>query len=249
MSKQGTSQETSSSRLQNRETTPAGPVELICESVSKSFPGRGRELTILRDVNLRMSAGESAVIVGPSGSGKSTLLNILGTLEEPTSGTVTLNGMNPFQLDERELARFRNRNVGFIFQEHHLLPQCTVLENVLLPSLASRESGVRLARAKELIASVGLSDRVDHRPAELSGGERQRVAIARALINDPSLVLADEPTGNLDRATAEVVGDLLLNVLSRRDAVLIAVTHSERLSGRFPRRYEINDGMLTSLQV
>jgi lipoprotein-releasing system ATP-binding protein len=225
----------------------AGPVALIAESVSKSFPARGRDLMILREVNLQMSAGESAVILGPSGSGKSTLLNILGTLEPPTSGIVTLNGMDPFQLGERELARFRNQNIGFIFQEHHLLPQCTVLENVLLPSLASRETVSRLAHARELIASVGLSDRSDHRPAELSGGERQRVAIARALINDPSLVLADEPTGNLDRVIAEVIGNLLVDVLARRDAVLIVVTHSEKLAERFPRRYEINDGVLTAL--
>lgn len=222
-----------------------GAVALVADSISKSFAARGRDLAILRDVNLAMSAGESAVILGPSGSGKSTLLNILGTLESPSSGIVTINNLNPFQMGERELARFRNQNVGFVFQEHHLLPQCTVLENVLLPSLASRENRDRLTRAQELIAAVGLSDRFDHRPAELSGGERQRVAIARALINDPTLVLADEPTGNLDRASAEIMGNLLLDVLARRNAVLIVVTHSERLAERFARRYEINDGTLT----
>ncbi len=233
---------------------PHGAVELAACSVSKTYPARGRDLVILREINLRMSAGESAAILGPSGSGKSTLLNILGTLESPTSGTVTLNGRDPFQLGERELALFRNQHIGFIFQEHHLLPQCTVLENVLLPTLAWRvgtgpASGDSLGRAKELIARVGLRDRMEHRPAELSGGERQRVAIARALINDPSLVLADEPTGNLDRTTAETVGNLLLDVLGQRDAVLIVVTHSEQLAGRFPRRYEINEGMLNPRQV
>lgn len=225
------------------------PAALIANSVNKSFAARGRDLVILRDVNLRMSAGESAAIVGPSGSGKSTLLNILGTLEPPSGGTVIINSSDPFRMGERELARFRNQNIGFVFQEHHLLPQCTVLENVLLPSLASRGKDGRLERAEELIAAVGLSGRLDHRPAELSGGERQRVAIARALINDPTLVLADEPTGNLDRSTAETMGSLLLDVLARRSAVLIVVTHSERLAERFPRRYEINDGMLTPLQV
>ncbi len=238
----------------------AASVTLNAERVNKSYAARGRDLVILREVNLSMVAGESAAIVGPSGSGKSTLLNILGTIENPTSGTVTLNGLNPFQLGERELARFRNQKIGFVFQEHHLLPQCTVLENVLLPTLASRtvaasplakggQRGVadNLNRARELLARVGLSDRFDHRPGELSGGERQRVAIARALINDPSVVLADEPTGNLDRATAEIMGSLLLDVLARLDAVLIVVTHSERLAERFPRRYEINDGVLTAL--
>jgi lipoprotein-releasing system ATP-binding protein len=195
---------------------------------------------------LELAAGDAAAILGPSGSGKSTLLNILGTLETPSAGRVTLNGVDPFQLGERELAVFRNRNIGFVFQEHHLLPQCTVLENVLLPTLANRStaSSDSLARARELLAAVGLSDRLEHRPAELSGGERQRVAIALALINNPSVVLADEPTGNLDRTTAESVGNLLLDVLARRSSVLIVVTHSEKLAERFPRRYEINNGEL-----
>jgi lipoprotein-releasing system ATP-binding protein len=226
-----------------------GLAVLIASSLSKSFAARDRDLNILRDINFRMSAGESAAILGPSGSGKSTLLNILGTLESPSSGTVIINDLDPFRMTERELARFRNQSIGFVFQEHHLLPQCTVLENVLLPSLASRGKEGRLARAEELVSAVGLSGRLDHRPAELSGGERQRVAIARALINDPTLVLADEPTGNLDRSTAETMGSLLLDVVTRRKAVLIVVTHSERLAERFPRRYEINEGMLTPLQV
>jgi len=223
------------------------PVKLAAESLGKSFCLRGRDLVILREVNLCMHAGESAAILGPSGSGKSTLLNILGTLEAPTSGTVFLDGRNPFSLEERELARFRNQHIGFVFQEHHLLPQCTVLENVLLPTLASRQGGnSRAERARTLLAAVGLSDRLEHRPGELSGGERQRVAIARALINEPSVILADEPTGNLDRTSAEAVGNLLLEVVGSK-AVLIVVTHSERLSQRFPRRYEIIEGVLTAL--
>lgn len=224
---------------------------LVATSLGKTFAARGRDLEILRNVNLRMSSGDSAAILGPSGSGKSTLLNILGTLESPTSGTVTLNGLNPFQLAERELAAFRNRSIGFVFQEHHLLPQCTVLENVLLPTLAIRRAtdSDTLTRATNLLKAVGLAERLDHRPAELSGGERQRVAIARALINDPGLVLADEPTGNLDRATAESVGNLLLDVVSGQKAILIVVTHSEKLAERFPRKYEINNGELIALQV
>ncbi len=221
-------------------------ITLNAESICKSFPTRSRELVILRGICLTLSAGESAVIMGPSGSGKSTLLNILGTLEPPTSGRVTLDGTNPFDLPERELARFRNRRIGFIFQEHHLLPQCTVLENVLLPTLTEKRGGKgdNLDRARRLLDRVGLSDRLDHRPAELSGGERQRVAIARALINRPSLLLADEPTGNLDRSTAVTVADLLAEVHREEGAILIVVTHSDRLAERFGRRWELNDGRL-----
>jgi lipoprotein-releasing system ATP-binding protein len=205
-------------------------------------------LVILRDITLTLSAGESAAIMGPSGSGKSTLLNILGTLEPPTSGWVTLDGADPFKLPERDLARFRNRRVGFIFQEHHLLPQCTVLENVLLPTLTEKRGaeGDNLDRARRLLDRVGLSDRLDHCPAELSGGERQRVAIARALVNRPSLLLADEPTGNLDRSTAANVATLLSEVHSEENAILIVVTHSEQLAERFGRRWELNDGRLVA---
>ncbi|MDO8632387.1 MAG: ABC transporter ATP-binding protein [Phycisphaerales bacterium] len=221
---------------------------LRAESIGKTYPARGRELVILHDVSMTMSAGDSAVVMGPSGSGKSTLLNILGTLEPPTSGRVTIGGMDPFTFDERGLARFRNRTIGFIFQEHHLLPQCTVLENVLLPTLAGPPEGdvSALDRAKQLLDRVGLSDRLDHRPSELSGGERQRVAIARALINRPGVLLADEPTGNLDRTTAEAVGSLLLDVHREQRAVLLVVTHSDRLAERFPHRWELDDGRLVT---
>ena len=231
--------------------TPVGSAlrtNLCADSICKSFPTRSRELVILRDISLTLIAGESAAIMGPSGSGKSTLLNILGTLEPPTSGRVTLDGTNPFELPERDLARFRNRRVGFIFQEHHLLPQCTVLENVLLPTLTEKHGaeGDNLDRARRLLDRVGLSDRLDHRPAELSGGERQRVAIARALVNRPSLLLADEPTGNLDRSTAANVATLLSEVHREEDAILIVVTHSEQLAEWFGRRWELNDGRLVA---
>ena len=221
---------------------------LSAESICKSFPTRSRELVILRDITLILSAGESAAIMGPSGSGKSTLLNILGTLEPPSLGRVTLDGVNPFELPERDLARFRNRRVGFIFQEHHLLPQCTVLENVLLPTLTEKRGAEsdNLERARRLLDRVGLSDRLDHRPAELSGGERQRVAIARALVNRPTLLLADEPTGNLDRSTAATVATLLSEVHREEDAILIVVTHSEQLAQRFDRRWELNDGRIVA---
>lgn len=200
---------------------------------------------MLREVSLTLAAGESIAIMGPSGSGKSTLLNILGTLEAPSEGRVTLDDCDPFSLSQRELARFRNRRIGFVFQDHHLLPQCSVVENVLLPTLADRQGPSELHRARELLDRVGLADRLEHHPAELSGGEKQRVAIARALIRRPSLVLADEPTGNLDRSAADNVAELL-SELPRQDAsALIVVTHSERLAGRFSRVFDLTDAVLT----
>jgi lipoprotein-releasing system ATP-binding protein len=217
---------------------------LTAESIQKRFPTRGDELTVLRDVSLALDVGESAVILGPSGSGKTTLLNILGTLEPPTEGRVVLDGCDPYSLPPRELARFRNRRVGFIFQDHHLLPQCSVLENVLLPTLTEPRDEDVAAHARGLLQRVGLTERLDHRPAELSGGERQRVAIARALINRPRLVLADEPTGNLDRKTGERVGELLAELHRDQDLVLLVVTHSEALARRFARKYELVDGTL-----
>jgi lipoprotein-releasing system ATP-binding protein len=217
---------------------------LKAESIHKRFPSRAGELTVLRDVSLTLAAGESAVIVGPSGSGKSTLLNILGTLEPPTEGRVLLDGCDPFSLSPRELARFRNRSVGFVFQDHHLLPQCSVLENVLLPTLTEKRGEDATGRARDLLERVGLAQRLDHRPAELSGGEKQRVAIARALINRPKLLLADEPTGNLDRKTAERVGTLLTELHRAEGQILLLVTHSEALAERFARKYELVDGTL-----
>ena len=218
---------------------------LTAQHISKSYPTRSGELAVLRDATLELGAGESAAIVGPSGSGKSTLLNIIGTLDAPSAGTLRIAGQDPLTLRDAELARFRNRHVGFVFQEHHLLPQCSALENVLIPTLADPRGAPRLERARDLLARVGLRDRGDHAPGELSGGERQRVAIARALVNTPGLVLADEPTGNLDRATADSVADLLIELQSLEGFALLLVTHSAALAQRMGRRYELLDGRLT----
>jgi lipoprotein-releasing system ATP-binding protein len=219
---------------------------LIAENIEKSYATRGAPLAILRGVSLRVAPGEAVAIVGPSGSGKSTLLHILGTLDPPTAGTVRLDDEDPYALPERALARFRNRQIGFIFQDHHLLPQCTALENVLIPTLATggRADGDVAARGRELLEQVGLAERAAHRPAELSGGERQRVALARALINHPRLVLADEPTGNLDRETAAHVGDLLATLPREHDVMLVVVTHDRQLATRFARRCVLDAGVL-----
>ena len=218
---------------------------LQIERLCKDYPTRSGPLTVLRDVSLDVPRGEAIAVMGPSGSGKSTLLYILGTLERPSAGTVRLEGQDPFRLGERDLADFRNRHVGFVFQDHHLLPQCTVLENVLVPTLvASRSQEDKEKWARELLGRVGLSARIDHRPAELSGGERQRVAVARALVNRPVLLLADEPTGNLDRHTARAVGQLLLDLHREQQTLLVVVTHSPELAALFPRRLEMLDGRL-----
>ena len=213
--------------------------------LTKNYVTAEGTLSILRGLDLTMQRGEALAITGPSGSGKSTLLYVLGTLDIPTAGSVQLDGHDPFQLNAAQQAEFRNRQIGFIFQDHHLLPQCTVLENVLIPTLpgagATPETEVR---ARELLTRVGLSERIGHRPAQLSGGERQRVAVCRALINRPALLLADEPTGNLDRATAEAVGSLLLDLNREQNTLLICVTHSTDLANRFPRHCELNDGRL-----
>ena len=183
--------------------------------------------------------------MGPSGTGKSTLLYIIGALEPPTSGAVTLDGDNPFQLNEKKLAAFRNQHIGFVFQDHCLLPQCSVLENVLTPTLVSTNSKDAPTRARQLLDQVGLSDRLDHRPGELSGGEKQRVSLARALITKPQLLLCDEPTGNLDQKAAEVVASLLLDLHQQQQTILIVVTHSAELAARLPTRYELVDQQLS----
>jgi lipoprotein-releasing system ATP-binding protein len=214
-------------------------------NLCKDHPTRSGPLSVLRDVNLELRPGEALAVMGPSGSGKSTLLYILGTLDQPTSGSVRLNDADPFALPEWQLADFRNRHIGFVFQDHHLLPQCSVLENVLIPTLASGENGSDVEKwARELLERVGLSQRLDHRPAELSGGERQRVAVARALIHRPALLLADEPTGNLDRRTAAAVGQLLLELHRQEQTMLLVVTHSAELARLFPRQLEMGDGVL-----
>jgi lipoprotein-releasing system ATP-binding protein len=225
-------------------------MSLVVTELSKSFPTRGGELVVLRGVSLAMQPGEALAILGPSGSGKSTLLHLIGTLDRPSAGSVRLDDQDPFTLSESALASFRNRQVGFVFQDHHLLPQCTVLENVLVPTLAnSHENRFALReRAHRLLDRVGLSQRLDHRPAELSGGERQRVAIARALILKPKLLLADEPTGNLDRKSAQTVAQLLLDMHGQEQTILIVVTHSLDLARLLPRQMEMNDGALVPWQ-
>jgi lipoprotein-releasing system ATP-binding protein len=219
--------------------------ELVVSDLTKDFPTRSDPVVVLRGVSLRVASGENLAILGPSGSGKSTLLYILGTLDRPKSGSVAFDGQNPFALAEPDLAAFRNKRIGFVFQEHHLLPQCTVLENVLLPTLASgRPDTAAIDRGKRLVDRVGLSHRLTHRPAELSGGERQRVAIARALIEGPSLLLADEPTGNLDRTTATGIGRLLVELQMAENTMLIVVTHSQDLAAMMQRRFELDEGKL-----
>jgi len=215
---------------------------LRVDGVSKSYPTPRGPLPILDDVSLTLDRGESAAIMGPSGSGKSTLLYIIGALEPPSSGTVTLDGDDPWKMTEKEQAAFRSRRVGFVFQDHLLLPQLTALENVLAPALAT-PAGVTAAvrsRALSLLERVGLADRVDHRPAELSGGERQRVAIARALVGEPALLLCDEPTGNLDRTSAAGVADALVDLHQTGRTILLVVTHTLSLAERFQRRYELD---------
>jgi lipoprotein-releasing system ATP-binding protein len=219
--------------------------DLTVQHLSKSFPTRGEPLVVLRDISLALAAGQNAAIVGPSGSGKSTLLSIIGTLDAPSGGGVRLAGTDPFSLDEPRLAEFRNRHIGFVFQDHYLLPQLSVLENVLVPALAGGPpSGEIVERARDLLSRVGLSERLEHRPAELSGGERQRAGVARALLLKPALVLADEPTGNLDRKNAAAVGYLLVQMQHEEQAMLLIVTHSHELAQRCERRWEIDDGKL-----
>src|SRR5215471_5775294 len=215
---------------------------LEATDLKKDYPTPRGPLSVLSGVSLRLSRGESAAIMGPSGSGKSTLLHIIGALDPPTSGRVTLDGDDPYTLTEKELAAFRNQRVGFVFQDHSLLPQCSVLENVLTPTLVGRTNGDSIERARSLLDQVGLTERLDHRPAELSGGEKQRVALARALINQPALLLCDEPTGNLDRKSADAVASILLELHARQAAILVVVTHSSELAARFPLRYEMTDG-------
>jgi lipoprotein-releasing system ATP-binding protein len=219
---------------------------LDVRDLAKDYPTRSGPLPVLRGINLSLDRGDAVAVMGPSGSGKSTLLHVIGTLDRPTVGTVSLDGTNPFTLREPELAAFRNRRIGFVFQDHHLLPQCSVLENVLIPTLVSKGTNPADTEkyARTLLERVGLGGRLEHRPAELSGGERQRAAVARALVLKPILLLADEPTGNLDRANAQAVGELLLDLHRQENTILVVVTHSAELARLFPRRLEMNDGTL-----
>jgi len=222
-------------------------IDVSC--VSKSYETPAGPVSVLRELDLAVAAGESVAIVGPSGSGKTTLLNLLGALDRPSAGSITIDDVATGGLDPAAAARFRNRTIGFIFQLHYLLPQCTVLENVLVPRLAGGwtedEAAVR-ARAAALLEQVGLHDRLTHRPWQLSGGEQLRVAIARALINQPKLILADEPTGSLDAATGELVADLLLRTHEGTKAALIVVTHNPALARRMQKTFRLEAGKLVS---
>jgi lipoprotein-releasing system ATP-binding protein len=220
---------------------------LELHDVCKSYPG-AFSVSVLRAANLTVNRGESVAIVGPSGCGKSTVLNLFGTLDLPDSGSLSFEGRDLTKLSAKELAAFRNRQIGFIFQNHHLLPQCSVLENVLLPTLADakRAPADAEARARALLDRVGLGARLDHLPGKLSGGERQRAAVVRALINQPALLLADEPTGALDRASASEIGRLLVELNRERGVTLIVVTHSPELAGLMGRTVELRDGQFVS---
>ena len=217
---------------------------LTLSSLTKSYPTPAGPLRVLDGVSLTIGTGEAAVITGPSGSGKSTLLYIAGGLETPSSGTVDLDGTNPYALAPDALARFRNREVGFVFQDHCLLPQLTVLDNVLVPTLVGEPDPDAPDRARILLTAVGLEPRTYHRPAELSGGEKQRAAIARALVRSPRLLLCDEPTGNLDVHTADTVADVLLRLQVQQHTTLLVVTHSTALAARFGRRLAMAAGRI-----
>ena len=217
---------------------------LSLSGVGKSYPSPQGEVPVLADVSLSFASGDAAAIMGPSGSGKSTLLYILGALEPPTTGTVTLDGTNPFTLPAKDLAAFRNKEIGFVFQDHCLLPQCSVLENVLVPTLVGKGDADADAHAHRLVEQVGLAHRITHLPGQLSGGEKQRVALARALVRRPRLLLCDEPTGNLDRASADSVASLLFDLQKQQRAILIVVTHSAELAARFPIRFDLVDRKL-----
>jgi lipoprotein-releasing system ATP-binding protein len=217
---------------------------LTAQGLSKSYPSPAGDVQVLSAVSLSLAPGDAAAIMGPSGSGKSSLLYILGALEPPTTGTVMLDGRNPYTLSPKDLAAFRNKEIGFVFQDHCLLPQCSVLENVLVPALVGAADAGIDARARTLVEQVGLGHRVTHLPGQLSGGEKQRVALARALVRRPRLLLCDEPTGNLDRASAEAVASLLFDLQRTQQAMLIVVTHSAELAARFPIRFDLVDRTL-----
>jgi ABC-type lipoprotein export system ATPase subunit len=226
---------------------------LKLEKVSKNYVAAegAAPVSVLRDLSFEITAGESVAIIGPSGCGKSTLLNIIGTLDHPTSGSVWLDGQDLSRLDEQQLAAIRSRQIGFIFQSHHLLPQCSVLENVLVPTIADKRSASAGAaeRAEKLLKRVSLGERLHHRPGQLSGGERQRVAVVRALINQPKLLLADEPTGALDRNSAQGMAQLLVELNREEQVALVLVTHALELARQMNRILELRDGQLVSAVV
>mgnify|MGYP000884398113 FL=1 len=213
----------------------------------KTFPMGGRELVVLNNINLRIQRGELIAIMGASGAGKSTLLQILGTLDRPTKGTVSFDGQNLFQLTEQQQAEFRNKRVGFVFQFHHLLPEFTALENACLPAMIQkREMADVVGEATKLLGEVGLGDRLHHKPGELSGGEQQRVSVARALMQQPDLVLADEPTGNLDSHTGDALFALMRQLNRSRGTTFVIVTHNDKLSAQADRIVSMQDGAIIS---
>ena len=219
---------------------------LVVGGLTKSFPAPGGDLQVLAGIDLTLAPGRSLVVTGPSGSGKSTLLNLVGTLDRPTAGSIRLGDTDPFALPPAELARFRARRVGFVFQDHLLLPQLDALENVLCAALALGPVGREgRERAAALLERLGLADRMKHLPGELSGGQKQRVALARALVNDPELVLADEPTGNLDENTADRIGELLAGIVADRGVMLLVATHDRELAARFDDRRRLRGGRLS----
>lgn len=223
-------------------------MSLVVQDLHKEYPTRGEPLWVLRGISFELRPGANMAVLGPSGSGKSTLLSILGALEPPSRGRVVLEGEDPAALSEPALAELRNRRIGLVFQDHHLLPQLNALENVLLPAVpCGNTDPATVLRAQTLLERVGLGQRLEHRPAELSGGERQRVALARALVNRPALLLADEPTGNLDRTTADAVAELLIELQRQEAMMLVLVTHSQRLAARLARRFELDEGRLKEL--
>ena len=217
-------------------------LEMAGVTKSYSTPG-GAEARVLRGIDLRIAAGESVAITGPSGCGKSPLLNIIGTLDSPSSGRVVLDGRETSMLAEPELSRVRSQVVGFVFQFHHLLPQCSILENALVPALVGPDPAAAETRARALLERVGLGHRLDHRPGRLSGGECQRAAVVRALVNRPRILLADEPTGSLDREGAEALAALLLELNREEGTALVLVTHSAGLASRAARALELRDGI------
>ena len=225
------------------ENTP--PLQV--QGLSKSYPGVDdtNDVAVLTDIDLTLKRGESVAIIGPSGCGKTTLLNVIGTLDTPTTGTVRIAGQDVSQFNENQRATLRAKQIGFVFQEHHLLPQCSAIENVLIPTLAKgADTRGATERASELLKRVGLGDRIHHRPDELSGGQRQRVAIVRALINRPALLLVDEPTGALDSSTADTIMDLLIELNAAEQTAMLMVTHAPTLAARLDRTLTLEQGRL-----